>query len=129
MLNNTEYLSGDTLTITDVGDNFPPGSYVKQNDSGSSLVCVTINVNTMCCGGRDHPGSGPVGNWLFPNGTIVLVNSANPNGDFTRSSHTQQIRLNRKRTDIMSPTGVYTCEVPDGSDNAIIHRATITLGE
>ncbi len=52
MLNNTEYLSGDTLTITDVGDTFPPGSVMKQNDSGPSLVCVTSNVNTMCwfCG-------------------------------------------------------------------------------
>ncbi len=91
------------------------------------LVCVTSNVNTMCCRGRDHPGGGAVGNWIYPDGTIVLRNNANPNGDITRSSHTQQIRLNRKRPDVMSPTGVYTCEVPDGSNNTITHRVTITL--
>ncbi len=83
----------------------------------------------MCCRGGDHPGSGSVGNWLYPNGTIVLGNSANPNGDFTRSRHVQQIRLNRKRTDVMSPTGVYTCEVPDESNPAMTYTATITLGE
>ncbi len=92
-------------------------------------MCVTSNVNTNCCRGADHPGSGPVGNWLYPNGTIVLGNSANPNGSFTRSSHFQKIRLNRKRTDVMVQTGVYTCEVSDGSNTALIHRATIMLCE
>ncbi len=96
-------------------------------DPGPSLVCVPSLVNTMCCRGSDHPGSGPVGNWLFPDGTIVLGNSANPDEDITRSSHTQQIRLNKKRPDVMSPTGVYTCEVPDESDNTTTHRATISL--
>ncbi len=126
-MSGTVYLPGDTIIITDVGDSYPPGDTTNPTDPGPSLVCVTNNVNTMCCRGSDHPGSGAVGNWLYPNGTIVLGNSANPNGDITRSSHTQQIRLNRKRTDVMSPTGVYTCEVPDGSDNTITHRATITL--
>ncbi len=121
------YLPGDTIPITDVGDSFPPGSGANQVYPGPSLVCVTSNVNTWCCRGGDHPGSGAVGNWLYPNGTIVLGNSDNPNGGITRSSHTQQIRLNRKRPDVMSPTGVYTCEVPDGSDNTITHRANITL--
>ena len=78
----------------------------------------------MCC--RD-PGSGAVGNWFYPDGTIVLGNNANPNGDFTRSSHTQQIRLNRKRTDVVSPTGVYTCEVPYECNIAMTRTATITL--
>ncbi len=128
-LNGTIYLPGDTILITDVGDSFPPGDQTDQVDTGPSLVCVTSNVNNWCCRGDDHPGSGPVGNWLFPDGTIVLGNSASPYGDFTRSSHTQQIRLNRKRTDVISPTGVYTCEVPDGSNTTIIHTATIMLGE
>ncbi len=129
-MSGTVYLPGDTIPITDVGDSYLPGSGVNQDDPGPSLVCVTSNVNTNCCRGRDHTGtSGPVGNWLFPDGTIILGNNANPTGDITRSSNTQQIRLNRKRPDVMSPTGVYTCEVPDGSNTAIIHKATITLGE
>ncbi len=126
-MSDTIYLPGDTIPITDVGDGFPDTT--NPTDPGPSLVCVTSNVNTMCCRGSDHPGSGPVGNLFYPNGTIVLGNGANQNGVITRSSHTQQIRLNRKRPDVMSPTGVYTCEVPDESDTAIIHTATIILGE
>ncbi len=126
-LSGTVYLHGDTIPITDVGDGFPGAD--NPPDPGPSLVCVTSNVNTLCCRGSDHPGNGAVGNWLYPNGSIVLGNSANPNGDFTRNSHTQQIRLNRKRTDVMSPIGVYTCEVPDETNTGMIHTATITLGE
>ncbi len=59
-------------------------------------------------------------------GTTVLANNVLPHGGFT---HYLQIRLNRKRTDVMSPTGVYTCEVPHGSNTAMAHTATITLGE
>ncbi len=127
-LSGTVYLPGDTILITDVGDSFLPGSGVNQDDPGPSLVCVTSIVNTMCCRGSDNPNGGGQGNWLFPDGAIVLGNSVNPNGDFTRNSHTREIRLNRKRPDVMSPTGIYTCEVPDESDNTITHRATITLG-
>ncbi len=127
IFNSTEYLAGDTLPITDVGDSFLPNNKTKQVDPGPSLVCVTSNVNTNCCRSADHGGNGPVGNWLYPNGTIVLSN--NPNIDFTRSFHFQKIRLNRKRTDVIFPTGVYTCMVPDSSNTATIHTATITLGE
>ncbi len=127
-MSGTVYLHGDTIPITDVGDGFPDVS-MNPPDPGPSLVCVTSNVNTMCCRGGDHPGSDSVGNWLYPDGTIVFGNSDNRDGDFTRSSHTQQIHLNRKSIDVVSPTGVYTCQVPDGSDTAIIHNATITLGE
>ncbi len=132
-MSGTVYLPGDTILITDVGDSYPPGDTTNPTDPGPSLVCVTSNINTNCCRGSDHPGSGPVGNWLYPNGTIVLstIYYLYGENDFTRSSHTQQIRLNRKRTYVTSPTGVYTCEVPDGSNTAITHTATIyiTLGE
>ncbi len=128
-MSGTIYLPGNTIPITDVGDIFITDGPSKPTDPGPSLVCVTSNVNTNCCRNKDNSDNGPLGNWLFPNGSIVLGNGANPNGSFTSSSHSQQIRLNRKRTNVLSPTGVYTCEVPDGSNTAIIHRATITLGE
>ncbi len=112
-----------------MGDSYLPGNGFNQIDPGPSLVCVTSNVNINCCRGADHPGSGRVGNWFSPNDTIVIGNSDNPRGNFTRSSHYQQIRLNRKRPDVMSPTGVYTCEVPDGSNTTEIHTANITLCE
>ncbi len=99
-----------------MGNSFLPGDRTNPVDPGQSLVCVTSNVNTYCCRDSDHPGSGP-----------VLHNTVNRNGSITRSYHTQQIRLNRKRPDVMSPTGVYIYEIPDGSDNTTTHRANITL--
>ncbi len=120
-MNGTTYSSGVTVPITSIGAS-------NGVDAGSSLVCVTSYVNKMCCRaiGNDNPGSGPVGNWLWPNGTIVLGTSANPNGNITTSFYNQQIRLNQKRPDVMSPTGVYTCVVPDNTTN---HTANITLCE
>ncbi len=35
--------------------------------------------------------------------------------------------LNRKRSDVMSPTGAYTCVVPDEFNTAMTHAATIRL--
>ncbi len=128
-MNGTVYLPGATIPITDVGDSYVPDNWVNQDDPGLSLVCVTSNVNTNCCIGSDHPGNGSVGKWLYPDGSIVICNSANLDGYITRSSNNQQIRLNRKISDDLSQTGVYTCEVTDESNNTIIHTATITLGE
>ncbi len=126
-LNGTIYLSGNTISITDVGDSFL-NETIKPDDPGPSLVCVTSNVNTKCCRADDHPGIGGVGNWLYPDGNTVPGNSNNTNG-FTRSYHFQQLRLNRKRHDIMFPFGVFTCVVRDGSNTSVTHRANITLSE
>ncbi len=49
----TLYLPGDTIPITDVGDEFPGAN--NPPDPGPSLVCVTTNIKTMCCRGNDHP--------------------------------------------------------------------------
>ena len=84
MLDGTTYSSGVTVPITSIGA-------ISYFDAGSSLVCVTSNVNTNCCRGHD---GGRVGEWHFPNGSIVPRYSDNPNGDFTRSGFTNQVRLN-----------------------------------
>ena len=104
------YLPGDTVLITDIGVD------VVDPDPGSSLVCNTSNVNNHCCGA--------LGEWYFPNGTIVPRNSDSLNGDFTRSGYTHQVRLNR-RNNATIPLGTYTCVVPDMNN----HTANITLGE
>ena len=111
------YLPGDTVLITDIGVSPGPA------DPGSSLVCVTTNVNTQCCRNSD---GGSVGEWYFPGGNIVPCNGAQPTADFTRSGHTQQVRLNR-RNNAMNPTGVFECRVPDGNDSSMLVTASVTL--
>ena len=119
------YLPGGTVIITGIGDS-------TTDPAGPSLVCVTSNVNTKCCRGSDGPGGsgGSVGEWYFPNGTMVPRNGRAPSADFTRSGFTHQIRLNRKNN-AMSPTGIYECRVPETASNASASSVTaqITVGE
>ena len=116
------YLPGDTVLITDI-----EVDVVADPNPGSSLVCNTSDVNTHCCRGGDNPNGPSLGEWYFPNGTIVPRLSASPNGDFTRTGSTHQVRLNR-RNNAMTPLGNYTCVVPD-MINTMNHTATIILGE
>ena len=115
MLNGTTYSSGATVPITGIGVRYG-------NNAGSSLVCVTSNVNTVCCRSTD---GGRVGGWHFPNGSIVPRYSDSPNGSFTRSGFIHQVRLNR-RNNALTPFGIYTCVVPDENDG-VNHTANITL--
>ncbi len=115
-MNGTTYSSGATVPITGIGAS-------NGEDAGLSLVCVTSNVNTMCCRPSD---GGNAGEWYFPNGNIVPRNSASPNGDFTRSGFTHQVRLNR-RNNASTLNGVYTCVVPDDENDGVNHTANIIL--
>ena len=119
MLRGNVYLPGDTVNITDIG--VVNGS--EPNGTGGALVCVTTNINTKCCRTRD---GGNLGEWYFPNGTIVPRGYWSNRSDFIRSGSTQQVRLNNINGAI-SPRGDYECRVPDIS--GILHTATITMGE
>ena len=116
-LNGTVYRPGDTILITDIGS-----ENNNMSDPGSSLVCDTTNVNTQYCIDADGGGEGE---WLDPDGTIILNGTTD---NFYITCFTHQIRLNR-RNDTMSPTGVFTCEVPSDEDDMMPHTATITIGE
>ena len=45
------YLPGDTILITDIGSD----NINDRSDPGSSLLCVTTNVNTHCRRSADNP--------------------------------------------------------------------------
>ena len=49
-LHGTVYLPSDTILITDIGSD----NTNNRSDPGSSLVCVTTNVNTNCCRSIDN---------------------------------------------------------------------------
>ena len=118
-LSGTVYLPGDTILITDIGS----GNSNNKSDPGSSLVCVTTNVNTQCCRSAD---GGAKGEWYLSDRTRIV---SNPNNSFYKIRYKQQVRLNRK-INAMSPTGVFTCEVPNNNmSNTMNHIATIRIGE
>ena len=104
----------------------------NRNLSGSTIVCVTTNINTACCRSADNNGmtnatAGAVGEWRYPNGTSVPRLSDNNVMDFARVGFTQQVRLARVvELGSTPPLGVYTCEVPELS-TGILHTASITI--
>ena len=119
------YLPGDSVLISDIGP-----QPADRSDPGSTLVCVTTNVNTACCRSGDNNGvtnatAGAVGEWYYPNGTQV----PRPSGvvvDFARIGYTHQVRLGRVVSDSIPPLGVYTCQVPDPS-SGFVYSASITI--
>ena len=109
------YLPGDTILITDIGSE----NANNKSDPGSSVLCVTTNVNARCCRNAD---GGSQGEWYLPNGTRLRYA---PDTNFYRIRYTQQVRLYR-RNGAISPTGVFTCAV---LNNTMNHTATIRIGE
>ncbi len=121
-LNGVIYNPGSSINITDIGEQ--PG---ERSDAGSTLVCVTTNVNTQCCRGSDNPNGGGIGGWLDPSNTPIpspgsLGGATNV---FTRYLFTEQVRLAIVGGTPSGPMGVYTCVVPDM--NGVDVSATITI--
>ena len=111
MLNGSVYLPGASALISDIGPQ--PDN---RSDPGSTLVCVTINVNTACCrknynNALTNATAGAVGEWYYPNSTLVPRHNGNVT-DFARIGYTHQVQLARAVSDSTPPPGVYTCQVP-----------------
>ena len=117
-LNDAVYLPGDTINMVEIG------VYISHWTPSLPLVCVTSNVNTECCRARETPSGEPVGNWHFPDGSLVPRRALAPNNDFSRSGFTQQVRLHRMNN-ATTPMGLYECRVPDNS--GMLHTASILL--
>ena len=85
-------------------------------------MCVTTDVNTQCC-----TDVGGVGEWFFPDRSMVPRNIDDPNrtSQIIRTGRTNQVRLNF-RTHQTSPTGEYTCLVPE-TGGSVIQTAGIRL--
>ncbi len=103
-VNNTEIL------MTDIG----------QDASGGlpSLICHTDL--TACCRSRaDNNGNGGLGQWTYPNGSVILNNrGSNSAGDgfYILRNGTQVIILARREyINPLNPTGSYCCVVPTTS--------------
>ena len=119
MLRGTIYPAGSTVLLDDIGTAGGNGP----TRPGGTLVCITNNINPQCCRTSD---GGNVGEWFFPNGTMVPRNGNNPeNFVFTRSGSTRQVRLNQRFPSHLEPVGEYECRVPDS--NGVEHVANISV--
>ncbi len=121
-LDGVIYNPGSSINITDIGEQ--PGD---RSDAGSTLICVTTNVNTECCRGADNPNGGGIGDWFDPSNRQIPSPNAlsGATNVFTRYPHTEQVRLSIVGGTPSGPLGVYTCVVPDM--NGVDVSATITI--
>ena len=81
-------------------------------DGDNALICQTDS--TQCCRGSDNTNGGPLGEWYFPDGTLV-PDGQDASRSIFRNRAPSVVRLNR-RNNAQSPTGVYRCEIPDASE-------------
>ncbi len=82
----------------------------------TALTCRTDS--TICCRGQDNPNSANgLGEWLLPNGTVVIrrLDITDTDTDLLYSvGDTGALRLHR-RGSVLGPTGSYCCVIPDNT--------------
>ena len=82
----------------------------------TALTCRTDS--TICCTGQDNLNSANgLGDWLFPNGTVVTrrLDITDSNTDLLYSvGDTGTLRLHR-RGSVSGLTGSYCCVIPDNT--------------
>ncbi len=122
-LNSVIYNPGSSIDLADIG-----AQPSDRSDAGSTLVCVTTNVNTGCCRGSDNPNGGGIGGWLDPSDTPIPSPGAlgGATNVFTRYLHTEQVRLAIVGGTPSGPLGVYTCVVPDMNGVGVSATVTVT---
>ena len=99
--NNTEIL------ITDIGEDAPDGL--------PSLTCRTDLRN--CCRNSDTVGQGALGEWYYPNGSIIPFMDTTSEGFYRRRNFQTVIMIRSETVNPLSPTGSYCCEIPTTRGN------------
>ena len=80
-----------------------------------SLTCNT-DLTACCRSNADNNGNGGLGQWTYPDGSVLLQNGGSMNAGqqfyFVRNAP-QVIVLNRREANnSLTPTGSYCCTVP-----------------
>jgi len=83
------------------------------------MICLTPLI--PCCVADNSNGGTPV-YWKFPNGSVV--NSRSGGDSISRTRGASSVLLHRSNN-VMYPTGVYTCVIPDNSN--IIRELNVYL--
>ena len=115
--NNTKVL------ITDIGEDGPDGL--------PTLTCHTDL--TACCRNRDTKSQGGLGEWYYPDRSVVLNNAdaeAAHEGFYRVRNAAQVVRLARRiagATPALEPTGSYCCVIP--STKGKMTLCAVVIGE
>ncbi len=87
---------------------------IGEDGSLPSLTCHTDL--TTCCRSGDNNGNGALGQWTYPDESVLLQNGGSMTAGqqfYIARGVPQVIRLNRRETNNpLTPTGSYCCTVP-----------------
>ena len=78
----------------------------------NALICLTNF--TACCSNSETGGIGSLGDWRLPDGSLVPGGASGSTASIIRTRGPSAVLLHR-RHNVLEPTGVFTCEVPDAS--------------
>ncbi len=96
------------ISITDIGED-------AFSDGLPSLTCHT-DLTTCCRSAADNNGNGGLGQWTYPDGSVILNSGASAyDGQhfYINRNAPQLIRLARRDyNNPLTPTGSYCCTVP-----------------
>ncbi|XP_064386381.1 sushi, von Willebrand factor type A, EGF and pentraxin domain-containing protein 1-like isoform X2 [Halichondria panicea] len=86
-------------------------------DATGGLPSLTCHTDlTTCCRNNDNNGNGGLGQWMYPDGSVILWNSASATAGqqfYVLRKAPQVIRLARREANNpVTPTGSYCCTVP-----------------
>lgn len=104
------YANNSIIQNTNIGQTDP---YSSQNEG---LQCVTDRM--PCC-------SSQIGEWSFPDGTTVPTRD-NAVSFYRNEGDDGAVNLNRIGSNVVSPTGLFCCVIPDATDTLQRMCATIS---
>ena len=115
----TVYANNSVIFINLIGET--DTSLSPPQNSNNGLQCITDRM--PCC--RSFPNT--AGEWFFPDGTMVPIQDDVTTFYRNRGRDDGTINLNRVNTNVMSPSGLFHCMVPDATDT--IQTACINIGK
>ncbi len=108
-----------------MGDSYLPCSAMNQIDPRPYLVCITSNVNNNCCRGSDHPLWGI--SYILANDMADMIRIIEEQISQEVPMPSKYVLIGKELMSCPQLESIATCEVPDGSNISLIHRANITL--
>ena len=118
-LRGTVYANNSVILITEIGEtnSMPPSP-----NSNTGLQCITDRI--PCCATVPNRH----GEWYFPDGTTVPTQGGATTLNFYRNRGDDgTVNLNRLNTNVIMPTGLFCCEVPDAA--GMTQRVCANIGE
>ena len=118
-LKGTVYANNSVINITEIGET--DTSISPPPNSNNGLQCIADRM--PCC----RFGGGQVGEWFFPDGTMVPGGSGSAFYRNRGYNDDGTVNLNRANTNVIMPTGLFCCEVPDAT--GIVQWACVNVCE